>query len=345
MRTTKRFVYIVGAIIVIGGIIWVGRILLFPSAASCSDGRQNQGEEGVDCGGPCVPCALQNVQDIQIRWAQVIPLSTGISLAAEIYNPNSALAAQSFDYTFSLINQSGGVEKEIQGSSFIYGGELKYLSEPFVDITAQQNSSVQLTIKNIKWIDARIYAKPNIEAQDIKTTFDKTVLVSGSVVSHDEATFANVRVVALLFDANSKFAGVSRTLIDEVPKFESKPFQITFPDSLIIKNVAPDVSLVLYRTLKEGDVGEDVGTLQVILGEIGLYQGNTTNTLDAKTSTALKLLQEQFNLEQSGVFDEATRSALIKTLSEGFTQIVQDKSGGIAIDPTKTKVFVEAQRQ
>ena len=24
--------------------------------ACCSDGIQNQGEEGVDCGGPCAPC-------------------------------------------------------------------------------------------------------------------------------------------------------------------------------------------------------------------------------------------------------------------------------------------------
>lgn len=32
------------------------------SVATCNDGIQNQGEEGIDCGGPCPPCATNSFQ-------------------------------------------------------------------------------------------------------------------------------------------------------------------------------------------------------------------------------------------------------------------------------------------
>ena len=43
--------------------------------ATCYDGIQNQGEEGIDCGGPCAPCAKERA-----KW--LIPLIAFLAIAA-----------------------------------------------------------------------------------------------------------------------------------------------------------------------------------------------------------------------------------------------------------------------
>ena len=37
-----------------------------PVAASCFDGKKNQGEEGIDCGGPCPPCELKYAEPLKV---------------------------------------------------------------------------------------------------------------------------------------------------------------------------------------------------------------------------------------------------------------------------------------
>lgn len=39
---------------------------------SCSDGSQNQGEEGVDCGGPCMPCGVCSDEERRRCWVECV---------------------------------------------------------------------------------------------------------------------------------------------------------------------------------------------------------------------------------------------------------------------------------
>jgi hypothetical protein len=49
----------------------IGVYVVFTSApATCSDGTQNQNEEGIDCGGVCTRVCSENVQDIRLEWVR-----------------------------------------------------------------------------------------------------------------------------------------------------------------------------------------------------------------------------------------------------------------------------------
>jgi hypothetical protein len=48
-----------------------------PGCESCSDGIQNQGEQAVDCGGPCMPCACQCTGAVDANGEPLGPVTCG----------------------------------------------------------------------------------------------------------------------------------------------------------------------------------------------------------------------------------------------------------------------------
>ena len=189
MRLAKQIVY--GTVfLIILALIGYGLVrLLYNPAPSCFDNVQNQGETGVDCGGPCIPCAIKSLQPIQVQSQKAFKASDGTGVAVEIYNPNPDWGAQSFDYTITLKDQFGHALQTESGKSFIYPGELKYIIEPYIKQDVSTVTSVATQITNPQWISGTVFSKPNIDAQGIRTDKDTQVYVSGNVVNQSEFPF------------------------------------------------------------------------------------------------------------------------------------------------------------
>jgi len=68
---------------------------------SCFDGKKNQGEEEIDCGGPCPPCELKSAQPLKTR-AQFLTYEKTIDLIGIIENPNPNLALKKLRYYFEI---------------------------------------------------------------------------------------------------------------------------------------------------------------------------------------------------------------------------------------------------
>ena len=69
---------------------------------TCFDGKQNQREEGVDCGGPCQPCEEEiNAQDLKVmEKAFVYGGPKKYDVMAKISNPNDQYGSPKFSYKF-----------------------------------------------------------------------------------------------------------------------------------------------------------------------------------------------------------------------------------------------------
>ena len=99
----RRFVIlsIIGA--VIAAFLIILAITVFYKAPSCSDGVQNQGEAGIDCGGPCPYLCTDQEQAPIVLFTKVIPNGTGrTDVIASIENRNAAAAAKAVPYTLTL---------------------------------------------------------------------------------------------------------------------------------------------------------------------------------------------------------------------------------------------------
>ena len=78
--------------------------------ATCLDGKKNQGEIGIDCGGPCkTKCQdLSSLQPIQVSQKQMVNAGLNVyDVLISVHNPNTRFGAALFSYRIILKDASG----------------------------------------------------------------------------------------------------------------------------------------------------------------------------------------------------------------------------------------------
>ena len=86
-RFLRRLIFGVFYLAVFGGLSYSIYLLGIRGGASCFDGRQNQSELGVDCGGSCVSCELKNLSPISF-FGDLRVAGVDWSSAAEFEEPS-----------------------------------------------------------------------------------------------------------------------------------------------------------------------------------------------------------------------------------------------------------------
>jgi len=233
-RPLKQFLYGSLYLAVFALVIYVGYLaVIFCQPATCFDGRQNQGETGVDCGGSCVPCGLQFVKNIATSTPEIFEIDPNrVSFIGEIKNPNLDFGAEEFSYTINLYDFGGRRINSRRGTSFIYPSEVKNIIEPLIETPFRDIARSELLIDNVSWLPIEEFEKPEVEVSDYQTeSTDDGVLVSGLVVNNSAFRLRQVGVSAIIFNRSGLRLGISRTSIQDIEPFGQKTFSITIPVS------------------------------------------------------------------------------------------------------------------
>ncbi len=346
MRLAKQILYSIFFLIIIIGIITMVYLWIFKPVPTCFDGKQNQNEVGVDCGGDCISCDLKNLEKLEIKDISLFRASDGVGVVVSLYNPNISWGAKELTYDIEVKNNLGEVIKTINSKSFIYSGELKYIVEPYIKVDRSEVSNANFYISNEIWESSEIFIQPNIEVSDINTTKkDGDFLkVTGTLGNKDEVDYSNVNIIALLYSKNGDLVSTSKTKLDGLKSFESYKFIINFPKDLTLKKQTLDFSSYFPKDLKLGDSGEDVSNLQIFLAEIGILDRGPTGYYDDVTKSAVEAIQKQFNLSINGELDNQTRQYLIDIINKNANTGSSEENVGIEVDSSETKIFIEAIR-
>lgn len=151
-RTLKQFIY--GAFyltiffLIVYGIYLAG----FKAAPTCFDGKQNQNETGVDCGGPCSICELKALNPIKVSLpVQVFSLDGAVSALVELRNPNVNLGADKFSYELNFYDANDEKIFTSTKESFIYPGEIKYIVEINLNVDYEKIDRTEFKISNESW--------------------------------------------------------------------------------------------------------------------------------------------------------------------------------------------------
>lgn len=161
-RTIKRLV-IIFVYLVIFGLMGTGFYYLFRTKPTCTDKIQNQGEAGVDCGGPCAVCAeMPKADNLKVIEKAIVPGETGkYDALMKIVNPNSRLGAASFDYSFNLLDGAGRIIAKSAGSSFVLPGQTKYILA-FNMVSDAKPESMDFEISSFEWSQFSEFEEPDI---------------------------------------------------------------------------------------------------------------------------------------------------------------------------------------
>ncbi len=221
------------------------------------DGKKNQNETGIDCGGVCGKCIIEPVLE-DIRVSEVVSIPGGkdgiYDFSGKVSNPNNDHGASSFTYTFLAKDASGETIFEENGTSFILPKETKYVVEIAMNLPSKP-SVVELVIADIQWEKFVEYKeKPNISVYN--RVFNRTTSsvefaeVKGLVANNSEFDFTDVDIVIVLRDDREEIVALHKTDMQTLPSMQQRDFRLIWPDPFVgeVQKIEVQVDTNVYRS-------------------------------------------------------------------------------------------------
>lgn len=234
-RTLKQIIYGFFYLVIIAGIVYGGYIIFRETAPTCNDGRQNQGEVEVDCGGPnCVSCVIRNLQPIATKL-DYFAVGGNTSVVLTLSNPNLDYGATSFTYAINFYDAGRKLIFSLTKDSLIYPAEAqKTIIEPNLKFNyLQVSGQPEIIISNINWKALSEFSMPKVQTRQIQTSvIGSQVTVSGILVNRESTGLSKATVGLLVYQqqpAANRLIGASKTVLQTIKPFEERSFKITLP--------------------------------------------------------------------------------------------------------------------
>ncbi len=205
-------------------------------APTCYDGRQNQKEKDVDCGGPCQPCKeIINAEPIQITEQAFVYGGPGkYDALAKITNPNNQFGSSEFSYEFALRDSEGREIAQRSGKGFILPAETKYVLETGI-ATEMIPREAEIKITSADWEEFFKYEKPKLNIYN-----KRYGLISGGagyseayglVRNESPFDFNFIKINVVLRDSSEKVLALNSTNMYTVSAGEQRDFRLLWPTS------------------------------------------------------------------------------------------------------------------
>jgi len=210
--------------------------LFLKAPETCFDGKQNQNERGIDCGGVCSLACKENIQGdaLQIREQEFIKgQNNTYDALAKVFNPNGEIGAVSFSYTISLLDVTGAVLDSRTNTAQILPLENKYLLVFNLE-TQGTPAKVSLQIDDIVWERFSGYQeKPavNIYRENYREVSSSAVFseATGLVSNESSFDFKSLTVQVILRDASGKPIAINANEMRTMYARENRDFRLTWP--------------------------------------------------------------------------------------------------------------------
>jgi len=238
MRVVKQIVYGLFFIGVTTGIGWFLYSATLKPPASCIDEKQNQGEAGVDCGGPCALCDISEAERLVVQDAQIFQHDRLYTVLIRIKNPNTTVGAESFDYRIELVDKDGAPLAELVNSSFMYAGEEKIIVEPGISVTTGVPAKANIQFNDsVVWKSSQEFNESRVEVVGIQSIQEQTRVVVRGVVKNTVNTSLSQAVVSvILVDTLGVRSSASRVILRNLEPFEEREFSVFVPVSAALRD-------------------------------------------------------------------------------------------------------------
>ncbi len=221
---------------------------------TCFDGKKNQNEKGIDCGGVCPVCSdVFSVQELNIIEKKfVYGGNNTYDGLIRIENPNNTVGASSFKYTAKLLDENGEILGEKQGQGFILPAETKYITLIGFAVGIDQNPvQLEFEISQPKWEEFSQYQKPQLSIYNKRFTFLTDRVGSeiyGIVKNESRFDFNVIKVNIILRDENNSPVALNSTKIDVMRSGEERDFSLIFPYQIQgeVKNIEIEAEADTY---------------------------------------------------------------------------------------------------
>lgn len=257
-RNIKRLI-IVFVYLVIFGLVGTGFYYLFRTAPTCTDRIRNQGEVGIDCGGPCAACIeIPNIENIKVLEKAIVPGEAGkYDALVKIINPNAQLGAARFDYSFNLLDGAGKILAKSVGTNFVLPGQTKYVLA-FNMPSEAKPESLDFEISSFEWSkfsefeepDIAIYSKQFNLAGGGETGFAR---LNAKMRNQSGYDFREISALAVVRGGDGSPIAVNETNFNDVRADEEREINFMWNDPFPIDPMSAKIEIAPEVNVFEND--------------------------------------------------------------------------------------------
>jgi hypothetical protein len=234
MFRQKKRVIIIGIYFVIFLVV-VGFVFsLMTPKPTCFDGKKNQNETGVDCGGVCIACDTElQGEDLVIKDSYVVYGGEGqYDVAANIHNPNPLFGGEKVYYTIEILDANENVLDSRKGKTFIMPNENKYVVEVSLESSVQP-VKVQTTIEKVEWVKFTDFDSPEIIVTNKRVGLVENSInfarAYGLVVNNSPYDFHDVTINVIVLDERGVPIAINKTSQRTLNAGDQREFILNWP--------------------------------------------------------------------------------------------------------------------
>lgn len=208
--------------------------LFFTDQPTCTDGKQNQDELGVDCGGGCKRLCPSQIRTPVILWARSFKVTDGVyNSVAYISNSNFDAGVDSINYAFEIFDDKNVTIARREGTTFLSTNGITPIFEP----TIQTGNRVPVrTLFEFRsdpyWRKAENVPGYTVSGIQLITRPDGTPRVDARIANDTVNDIRSIEVIATIFGIDGNAMASSETVVKLLPAHESAPLVFTWQTPL-----------------------------------------------------------------------------------------------------------------
>ena len=232
----RRVLYVTGVaaffLIVFGGPLAYKYFTIPPT---CTDGIQNQGETGVDMGGPCPLVDERSLSPSAILWTRAFRVRDGsYNAVAYIQNPNESAGVRNVHYKFRLYDAQNVIVAEREGDTFVMPGGITPVLEGQISTGNRVAARAFFDFTDALLWEHMDDATKAVSISNKKVETDTSPRISADVENVSVGTVSDLSVVAVVFDTAGNAFAASATHVDRLGAGEKRNIVFTWPDSFAL---------------------------------------------------------------------------------------------------------------
>lgn len=231
MRRRLIIIGIIAAVIALAlGVFYFAAIHVPPS---CTDRKQDQGEEGVDCGGPCAYLCTASEAPPSARFARALsPVPGRIDVIAYIDNPNADAAAKALPYTIELYDSSNAIVAKKEGTVDLPPAATVPVFVPAIASGSASSTRAFITFDAPAHLWYRSTGDRLVpQVGDALLALGDAPRITAEATNPGTATLQDVAFVATIFDASGNAIAASHTVVPAIAPRATVPLVFTWPSA------------------------------------------------------------------------------------------------------------------
>jgi hypothetical protein len=220
------------------------------AAPTCQDGKRNQEEQGIDCGGPCSAVCTATAAAPTTIFTSLIRNKTGrVDLVASVENKNGEAGAKNIPFRVTLYSATGDVVRELPGSLDLPPHTIVPI---FIPGVAADGEGIVRAFLKVEASSPRWVAMPTDPRNLLKVAVapvggvPEAPRVSALLTNSSLVPILNLPVVVFLRDSSSgNVIAASRTVVSRIDPQESATAIFTWNEPFATSSVRVEVTPVV----------------------------------------------------------------------------------------------------